>query len=70
MVLDLRVSRPDGDFTFDSLGLSDADAAKAQASRACWASTTRSIVPVNKVVEVETTGADVIHSLGDARRWA
>ena len=32
------------------------------ASRACWASTIRLYVPVNKVVEVETTGADVIHS--------
>jgi cytochrome c oxidase subunit 2 len=47
--------------TFDSLGLSDADAAKKGEPRllgvdnAIW-------VPVNKVVEIDTTGADVIHS--------
>jgi cytochrome c oxidase subunit 2 len=52
---------PASNFTFDSLGLSDADAAKKGEPRllgvdnAIW-------VPVNKVVEVETTGADVIHS--------
>jgi cytochrome c oxidase subunit 2 len=52
---------PGSNFTFDSLGLSDADAAKKGEPRllgvdnAIW-------VPVNKIVEVETTGADVIHS--------
>jgi cytochrome c oxidase subunit 2 len=48
-------------FTFDSLGLSDADAAKAGKPRLLG--TDNAIyVPVNKVVEVETAGADVIHS--------
>ena len=48
-------------FTFDSLGLSDADAAKANKPRLLG--TDNAIyVPVNKVVEVETIGADVIHS--------
>lgn len=52
---------PASKIAFDSLGLSDADAAKKEEPRllgvdnAIW-------VPVNKVVEVETTGADVIHS--------
>ncbi|MBS0278796.1 MAG: cytochrome c oxidase subunit II [Proteobacteria bacterium] len=52
---------PASKIAFDSLGLSDADAAKKGEPRllgvdnAIW-------VPVNKVVEVETTGADVIHS--------
>jgi cytochrome c oxidase subunit 2 len=52
---------PGSKIAFDSLGLSDADAAKKGEPRllgvdnAIW-------VPVNKVVEVETTGADVIHS--------
>jgi cytochrome c oxidase subunit 2 len=52
---------PASKITFDSLGLSDADAAKKGEPRllgvdnAIW-------VPVNKVVEVDTNGADVIHS--------
>jgi cytochrome c oxidase subunit 2 len=48
-------------FTFDSLGLSDADAAKAGKPRLLGVDNAI-YVPVNKVVEVETTGADVIHS--------
>lgn len=48
-------------FTFDSLGLSDEDAAKEGKPRLLG--TDNAIyVPVNKVVEVTTTGADVIHS--------
>jgi cytochrome c oxidase subunit 2 len=52
---------PGSKMTFDSLGLSNADADKAHephllgVDNALW-------VPVNKVVEVDTTGADVIHS--------
>jgi len=48
-------------FTFDSLGLSDADAAKAHEPRLLGVDNVVE-VPVNKVVEVITTGADVIHS--------
>jgi cytochrome c oxidase subunit 2 len=48
-------------FTFDSLGLSDADAAKANEPRLLGVDNVV-VVPVNKVVEVITTGADVIHS--------
>lgn len=48
-------------FTFDSLGLSDADAAKAHEPRLLGVDNVV-VVPVNKVVEVVTTGADVIHS--------
>jgi len=48
-------------FTFDSLGLSDADAAKAGEPRLLGVDNAV-VVPVNKVVEVITTGADVIHS--------
>jgi cytochrome c oxidase subunit 2 len=48
-------------FTFDSLGLSDADAAKAHEPRLLGVDNVV-VVPVNKVVEVITTGADVIHS--------
>jgi cytochrome c oxidase subunit 2 len=48
-------------FSFDSLGLSDDAARKAREPRLLgvdhWI-----VVPVNKVVEIETTGADVIHS--------
>ncbi len=48
-------------FSFDSLGLSDDAAKKANEPRLLgvdhWI-----VVPVNKVVEIETTGADVIHS--------
>jgi cytochrome c oxidase subunit II len=48
-------------FTFDSLGLSDADAAKAHEPRLLGVDNPV-VVPVNKVIEVVTTGADVIHS--------
>ena len=48
-------------FTFDSLGLSDVDAAKANKPRLLG--TDNAIyVPVNKVIAVDTIGADVIHS--------
>src|SRR5690349_4397394 len=48
-------------FTYDSLGLSDADAAKAGKPRLLGVDN-EVVVPVGKVIEVETTGADVIHS--------
>ena len=48
-------------FTYDSLGLSDADAYKAGKPRLLGVDNPI-YVPVNKVVEVETVGADVIHS--------
>jgi len=48
-------------FTFDSLGLSDADAKKAGKPRLLGVDNAI-YVPVNKVIEVETAGADVIHS--------
>src|ERR1700760_15739 len=48
-------------FTYDSLGLSDADAAKAGKPRLLGVDNPI-YVPVNKVVEVQTAGADVIHS--------
>ena len=44
-----------------ALGLSDADAAKAGEPRLLGVDNLVD-VPVNKVVEVDTTGADVIHS--------
>jgi cytochrome c oxidase subunit 2 len=50
-----------GGFTFDSLVLSDEDAAKAHEPR-LFGVDNPIVVPVNKVVEIETTGADVIHS--------
>lgn len=50
-----------GNFTFDSLGLSD-DKAKAAGEPRLLGVDNVVVVPVNKVVEVETTGADVIHS--------
>ena len=46
---------------FDSLMLNDADAAKAGEPRLLGVDNAV-YVPVNKVIEVETTGADVIHS--------
>ncbi len=52
---------PATNFQFDSLGLSDADAAKANEPRLLGVDNVV-VVPVNKVIEVETTGADVIHS--------
>jgi cytochrome c oxidase subunit 2 len=48
-------------FTYDSLGLSDADAAKAGKPRLLGVDNPL-YVPVGKVVEIETAGADVIHS--------
>jgi cytochrome c oxidase subunit 2 len=48
-------------FTYDSLGLSDADAAKAGKPR-LLGTDNPIYVPVNKVIEVDTVGADVIHS--------
>ena len=47
--------------TFDSLGLSDEDAAKEGKPRLLGVDNPI-YVPVNKVIEIETTGADVIHS--------
>ena len=52
---------PGSKIAFDSLGLSDADAAKKGEPRLLGVDNAIT-VPVNKVVEVETTGADVIHS--------
>jgi cytochrome c oxidase subunit II len=48
-------------FTYDSLGLSDADDAKAGKPRLLGVDN-EVVVPVGKVIEVDTTGADVIHS--------
>lgn len=48
-------------FTFDSLMLSDEDAKKAGKPRLLGVDNAI-YVPVNKVIEVETTAADVIHS--------
>ena len=50
-----------GDFQFNSLGLSDDAAAKASEPRLLGVDNPI-VVPVNKVVKVVTTGADVIHS--------
>lgn len=52
---------PGANFTYDSLGLSDADAAKKGEPRLLGVDNIV-VVPVNKVIQVETTGADVIHS--------
>ncbi|MDE2134544.1 MAG: cytochrome c oxidase subunit II [Alphaproteobacteria bacterium] len=51
----------DGGFQFDAYMLSDAAAAKAGEPR-LLGSDHPVYVPVNKVVELDTTGADVIHS--------
>jgi cytochrome c oxidase subunit II len=51
----------DAGFSYDSLGLSDADA-KAKGEPRLLGVDNILEVPVNKVVEIETTGADVIHS--------
>ncbi len=51
----------DGNFQFDSLGLSD-DAAKAAGEPRLLGVDNVIVVPVNKVIEVVVTGADVIHS--------
>ena len=48
-------------FQFDSLVLSDAEAKKAHEPRLLGVDNPI-YVPVNKVVQIETTGADVIHS--------
>ena len=48
-------------FTYDSVGLSDADAKKADKPRLLGVDNAV-YVPVNKVVEIDTVGADVIHS--------
>jgi len=50
-----------GNFQFDSLGLSDVDALKRAEPRLLGVDNAV-VVPVNKVVKVVTTGADVIHS--------
>jgi cytochrome c oxidase subunit 2 len=50
-----------GNFQFDSLGLSDADAARKGEPRLLGVDNIV-VVPVNRVVKVQTTGADVIHS--------
>jgi cytochrome c oxidase subunit 2 len=52
---------PVQNFQFDSLGLSD-DKAKAAGEPRLLGVDNLVVVPVNKVVEVDTTGADVIHS--------
>jgi cytochrome c oxidase subunit II len=51
----------DAGFTYDSLGLSDEDDVKRGEPRLLGVDNIIE-VPVNKVIEVETTGADVIHS--------
>jgi cytochrome c oxidase subunit II len=48
-------------FTYDSLGLSDADNAKAGKPRLLGVDNPI-YVPVNKVIQIDTAGADVIHS--------
>jgi cytochrome c oxidase subunit 2 len=48
-------------FTYDSLGLSDADAQKANKPRLLGVDNPI-YVPVNKVIQIDTVGADVIHS--------
>ena len=48
-------------FTYDSVGLSDADAQKADKPRLLGVDNPV-YVPVNKVVQIDTVGADVIHS--------
>jgi len=52
---------PASNIQFDSLMLDDAAAAKAGEPRLLGVDNVV-VVPVNKVIEVETTGADVIHS--------
>ena len=51
----------EGGFLFDSLGLSDDDAKKANKPRLLGVDNAI-YVPVGKVIQIETTGADVIHS--------
>ena len=52
---------PGANFQFDSLGLSDAAALKKGEPRLLGVDNVV-VVPVNKVVKIVTTGADVIHS--------
>ena len=52
---------PASKIAFDSLGLSDSDAAKKGEPRLLGVDNAIT-VPVNKVVQIDTTGADVIHS--------
>jgi cytochrome c oxidase subunit 2 len=52
---------PNQKFQFDSLGLSDVDALKRHEPRLLGVDNII-VVPINKVVKVVTTGADVIHS--------
>ncbi|HEX3665006.1 MAG TPA: cytochrome c oxidase subunit II [Rhizomicrobium sp.] len=52
---------PGSNFQFDSLGLSDAAALKKGEPRLLGVDNVV-VVPVNKVVKILTTGADVIHS--------
>ncbi|HET7334266.1 MAG TPA: cytochrome c oxidase subunit II, partial [Rhizomicrobium sp.] len=47
--------------TFDSLMLTDADAAKAGEPRLLGVDN-KVVVPVNKIIQIDTTAADVIHS--------
>lgn len=56
-------SYPDGKFEFDSLMLQDADRKKIQPEPPrLLAVDNDMVVPVNKVIHVLTTGADVIHA--------
>jgi cytochrome c oxidase subunit 2 len=48
-------------FTYDSVGLSDADAKKSDKPRLLGVDNPV-YVPINKVIEIDTVGADVIHS--------
>jgi cytochrome c oxidase subunit 2 len=52
---------PNAKFQFDSLGLSD-DAAKKAGEPRLLGVDNVIVLPVGKVIEVDTTGADVIHS--------
>jgi cytochrome c oxidase subunit 2 len=52
---------PASNFTYDSLGLSD-DAAKKTGEPRLLGVDNAVTVPVNKVIQIDTTGADVIHS--------
>ncbi|MGH6827629.1 MAG: cytochrome c oxidase subunit II [Rhizomicrobium sp.] len=56
-----RYADANAGFAFDSLGLSDDAAKKAHEPRLLGVDNPV-VVPVNKVVEIITTGADVIHS--------
>ena len=62
VVLDLRISGRQRRLHLSTRWACPTPTPRRRASRACWASTIIVVVPVNKVVEVDTTGADVIHS--------